>query len=161
MTRMFASPSPPTLTFQVVADDGQIVRARIDGQLAHRFQPAATNSLVPSRRTTHATTSEWQTAAPSAESDPEPNQPHHDEPLAAAIGEHAYGRRVLLNLSSVTGMETSGINWLLTLQKRMDADGGRLVLHSLSPAARSVVRVLKLDCALKVAADESDAVLRM
>jgi anti-anti-sigma factor len=68
---------------------------------------------------------------------------------------------VLLNLSAVTGMDTSGVNWLLTLQKRMDAAGGRLVLHSLSPAARNVVRVLNLHCALRVAVDESDAVHRM
>jgi anti-anti-sigma factor len=84
----------------------------------------------------------------------------HDEPLSMAIGSEAYQRRVLLNLSAVTGMDTSGVNWLLTLQKRMDAVGGRLVLHSLSPAARSVVRVLNLHGALRVALDETDAVMR-
>ena len=81
----------------------------------------------------------------------------HDEPLAITVGFAAYQRQVMLDLSAVTRMETSGINWLLTVRKRMAAVGGRLVLHSLSPAVRNVVRVLKLQSVLEIAANEQHA----
>jgi anti-anti-sigma factor len=121
MSLLLASPLQNPLAFHVATDDGQVVRARVNGRLAHRFQ------------------------AP------------YDEPLATTVGFDAYQRHVLLDLSAVTLMETSGINWLLTLRKRMLAVGGRLVLHSLSPAVRNVVRVLKLQSVLEIAGSENDA----
>jgi anti-anti-sigma factor len=121
MSLLLAAPPQNTLALHVAHDSGQIVRARIDGRLAHRFH------------------------AP------------YDEPLATTVGFDAYQRQVILDLSAVTGMETSGINWLLTVRKRMQAVGGRLVLHSLSPAVRNVIRVLKLHTVLEIAANENDA----
>jgi anti-anti-sigma factor len=121
MSLLFASAPHASLALHVAADSGQIVRARVKGRLAHRFQ------------------------AP------------FDEPLATTVGFDAYQRRVMLDLSAVTRMETSGISWLLTLRKRMQSVGGRLVLHSLSPAVRNVVRVLKLQSVLEIAANEKDA----
>lgn len=121
MSLALASPPQHSLALHVAHDSGQVVRARVDGRMAHRF-----------------------------------NAPH-DEPLAISVGFDAYQRRVMLDLSGVTGMETSGINWLLTIRKRMASVGGRLVLHSLSPAVRNVVRVLKLQSILEIVADENDA----
>lgn len=81
----------------------------------------------------------------------------YDEPLAVAVGFGAYERQVLLNLSGVSSVDTHGVNWLLTLQQRMSSVGGRLILHSLSPAARGVIRVLQLHTVLNVVVDESTA----
>jgi anti-anti-sigma factor len=158
MTPLFEPACRPPLEFHVVADDGQIVHARVDGRLAHRFRPVLNHSSGGCQ-----IKAEWERnrSGPLVNDAPHAIAQDGDEPLAAAIGCDAYQRRVLLNLSAVTGMDTSGVNWLLTLQKRMDAVGGRLVLHSLSPAVRSVVRVLKLNGALKVAVDEFDAEQRM
>lgn len=163
MTLLFDTPCSTSLAFSVVADDGQIVRARIDGQLAHRFANATTTAQPAACREQEAFKHESLTDeqhSTEEQSDKTMEVGPHDEPLSMAIGSEAYQRRVLLNLSAVTRMDTSGVNWLLTLQKRMDAVGGRLVLHSLSPAARSVVRVLNLHGALRVAADETDAAMR-
>lgn len=160
MTLLLDPPCSSSLAFSVLADDGQIVRARIDGRLAHRFANATLAAQPAAGREPEASAGQDEFAADENELSLEATG--HDEPLASAIGSSdAYQRRVLLNLSAVTGMDTSGVNWLLTLQKRMDAVGGRLVLHSLSPAARSVVRVLNLHGALRVAVDETDATLRM
>ncbi len=161
MALLLDSPHQTSLAFQVVNDDGQIVHARVDGRLAHRFPIPSIHSQWMACRLQR----EPATIGSAPEPNNDPNSAAalspYDEPLAVAIGSEAYQRRVLLNLSAVTGMDTSGVNWLLTLQKRMDAAGGRLVLHSLSPAARNVVRVLKLHRALQVAVDETDAVQRM
>lgn len=121
MSIAFVSPLAPSLALHVSGDDGHVVRARVQGRLAHRF-----------------------------------NAPY-DEPLATTVGYDAYQRLVLLDLSAVTGMESSGVNWLLELRKRMASVGGRLVLHSLSPAVRNVVRVLRLQAILEIAATEGDA----
>ena len=121
---LLASPQI-SLALHVAHDNGQVVRARVNGSLGHRFH------------------------AP------------QDEPLAITVGDDAYQRHVILDLSAVTRMETSGINWLLTVRKRMAEVGGRLVLHSLSPAVRNVVRVLKLQSVLEIAANERDAQQRL
>ena len=163
MTLLFDTPRSTSLAFSVVADDGQIVRARIDGRLAHRFANVAATAQPAACREQEAFKPEAITDEHHVTDEPTDKMmeaERHDEPLSMAIGSEAYQRRVLLNLSAVTGMDTSGVNWLLTLQKRMDAVGGRLILHSLSPAARSVVRVLNLHGALRVALDETDAVMR-
>lgn len=80
-----------------------------------------------------------------------------DEPLAAAIGFGAYGRNVLLGLSDVSALDTSGVSWLIATHKRLDQGGGRLVLHSLSHVARNVVRVLSLGTVLTIVETEQDA----
>ena len=157
MTVTMDSTVSSSLAFQVVTDDGRIVRARIDGRLAHRFSEDAV--AVPLRDEQSAN---QDTSTAFVDGTTLANFNHSpDEPLADAIGFDAYQRRVLLNLSTVTGLDTSGINWLLTVQKRFDSAGGRLVLHSLSPAARTAFRALNLHCALRVAVDEVDAAQRM
>jgi anti-anti-sigma factor len=163
MTLLFDTPCSKSLAFSVVADDGQIVRARIDGRLAHRFANADATAQPAACMKQEACTQEAVTDVrhlTDEEDDLTTDAERQDEPLSMAIGSEAYRRRVLLNLSAVTGMDTSGVNWLLTLQRRMNAVGGRLILHSLSPAVRTVVRVLNLHGALRVALDETDAALR-
>lgn len=160
MTSLLNSPLPTSLAINVVADDGQLVHARVDGQLAHRFP--CTLSLPPSVAecsVISVTDSKGSHPPVGCEGlDSLTSPPSYDEPLACTIGADAYQRRVLLNLSAVTGMDTSGVNWLLTVQKRIDAAGGRLVLHSLSQAARNMVRVLNLHGTLRVAINETDAI---
>ena len=82
---------------------------------------------------------------------------NNEEPLHAAFGWDTYSRRVMLDLSEVSAIDTSGLSWLLLINKRLDYFGGKLVVHSLSPVVRSLIRVLNLQTVLTIAEDESHA----
>lgn len=74
-----------------------------------------------------------------------------DEPLADLIGPLGYGKQVLLDLSDVTYLDSSGVGWLLTCHKRIKQAGGQLIVHSFSPIVSNVLRVLKLERVLQLA----------
>lgn len=78
------------------------------------------------------------------------------EPLVEVLGESAFSRKLLLDLSEVESLDSSGVNWLLICQKKMSDAGGQLVLHSLSPIAKNVLKVLNLHTVFKLA-DDADA----
>ncbi len=80
------------------------------------------------------------------------------ERLREELGDDAYKRHVLLDMSDVEMLDSSGVAWLLAEHKRCREAGGKLVLHSLSLLARNVLRVLNMHLVLKIVADEDDAV---
>ena len=67
------------------------------------------------------------------------------EPLAQALGEEVYSKKVLLGLDGSTFVDSSCVNWLLRCHKRFREAGGRLILHSATPLVSQTLRVLKLD----------------
>ena len=79
------------------------------------------------------------------------------EPLAALLGQDAFRETILLDMSEVAALDSSGVNWLLICQKRMREADGRLVLHSLSPIAKNVIKVLNLQTVFTMANDVADA----
>ncbi len=83
-----------------------------------------------------------------------------NDPFIASLGDNAYTRRLVVDLSEVASLDSSGVNWLLVAQKQMHAQGGELVLHSLSPIANNVLKVLNLHTVFKVA-DSEGAAIRM
>ena len=80
-----------------------------------------------------------------------------DDPLGDLIGAGCYGQRVLLGMQDVEILDSSGVSYLLTCQKRFRQAGGTLVLHSVSPIAASVLKVLNLHQVFEIAADVSSA----
>ncbi len=81
-----------------------------------------------------------------------------DDPFVDSLGEDAYSRQLVVDLSEVALLDSSGVNWLLVSQKRMQEQGGKLVLHSLSPIANNVLKVLNLHAVFQVAESEAAAV---
>jgi anti-anti-sigma factor len=81
-----------------------------------------------------------------------------DEPLTRQLGEDDCRGTVLVDLSGVTTLDSSGVGWLLLCQKKVRTAGGRLVLHSLSPFVQQLFGVLKMHLALTVVADEAAAI---
>jgi len=79
------------------------------------------------------------------------------DPFVDTLGENAYSRQILVDMSEVASLDSSGVNWLLVAQKRMREHGGQLVLHSLSPISMNVLKVLNLHTLLKLADTESAA----
>jgi anti-anti-sigma factor len=80
-----------------------------------------------------------------------------DEPLSGHLGAEGYQAVVLVDLSGVTTLDSSGVGWLLLCQKRFRTAGGAFVLHSLSPFVLQLFDVLKMHLVLTIAADEPAA----
>ncbi|MEX0818431.1 MAG: STAS domain-containing protein [Pirellulaceae bacterium] len=83
-----------------------------------------------------------------------------NDPFVDNLGEDVFSRQLVVDLSEVASLDSSGVNWLLVAQKQAHEQGGQLVLHSLSPIANNVLKVLNLHTVFKVAENEADA-LRM
>ena len=79
------------------------------------------------------------------------------DPLEAVMGVTIYHRCVLLSLEKTTYIDSSGVSWLLGAHKQFERNGGRLILHSVSPMVRQVLQLLKLTSILTIAADEPEA----
>jgi anti-anti-sigma factor len=80
-----------------------------------------------------------------------------EEPLQELLGEDCFSRQVLLDLQGVDSIDSSGVGWLLSCQKKFRTSGGTLVLHSLSPAARDVMKILNMQLVFKMTEDEAAA----
>lgn len=81
-----------------------------------------------------------------------------DEPITTALGEHAYQQRVLLDMGDVEMLDSSAVGWLLKCNKAFRDAGGQLVIHTVRPAARNVLKVLRVDQVLNVADSEAEAI---
>lgn len=75
------------------------------------------------------------------------------DPILQVAGPDVYTRKVLLNLSDLDYIDTSGISWLLACHKRTREAKGLLVLHSIPPLVLQTLKVLRLDQVFVVAED--------
>jgi anti-sigma B factor antagonist len=66
------------------------------------------------------------------------------EPLEALVGPGIYSRQIELDMSDATYMDSSGVGWLLTCQKRVREAGGHLKLLNVQPIIANMLRLLKL-----------------
>ena len=71
--------------------------------------------------------------------------------------DHGYGRKVLLNLEQVRFIDSAGIGWLLSIHKRFERAGGKLVLYNVPESIQLTLKVLQLDTGLNIAETEADA----
>ena len=70
---------------------------------------------------------------------------------------NVHSRRLLINMAGVKMLNSNGLGWLLTCNKQCCEAGGRLILHSLPSMALNVVKMMRLNQVLTVAADEDRA----
>lgn len=66
------------------------------------------------------------------------------EPLEALIGPGVYSRKIELDMSDATYMDSSGVGWLLACHKRVREAGGHLKLLHVQPIIANMLRLLKL-----------------
>jgi anti-anti-sigma factor len=79
------------------------------------------------------------------------------DPLAGVLPGGPCPALVLLDLSKVGYLNSTGISWLVLAHRRVEQGGGRLVLHSAQPFVRGVLDMMKLGSVLHLAADEPAA----
>ena len=79
------------------------------------------------------------------------------DPLAGVLPPGRCPATVLLDLSKVGYINSTGISWLVLAHQRVQQGGGRLVLHSVQPFVRGVLDLMGLATVLNVVADEPAA----
>jgi anti-anti-sigma factor len=78
------------------------------------------------------------------------------------LGAEAYGQRVVVDMSDIDWLDSSGVSWFLSSHKKFKQAGGRLVLHSPSPMVHDIFKVLHLHKILQIAPNlpAAEALLR-
>ena len=79
------------------------------------------------------------------------------EAFLRLLGPCGYARRVLVDLSESEFIDSSGLSWLVLLQKRFREAKGQLILHSIPVRVLEIIRVMSLDRVLRIAEDEPAA----
>jgi anti-anti-sigma regulatory factor len=64
---------------------------------------------------------------------------------------------MLLDMSEAETLDSSGVGWLLECHKKFREAGGGFVIHSLTPTASQVLRMLNMQMVLRLAGDERKA----
>jgi anti-sigma B factor antagonist len=87
-----------------------------------------------------------------------------DEQNIQVIGEQLFGlvddsgrTKLLLNFSNVEYMSSAALGKLITLNKKIQAAGGKLVLCSIDPQIREVFEITRLDKVFVIRGDEQEA----
>lgn len=73
------------------------------------------------------------------------------------LGATAYQQQVLMDLSDVDWLDSSGVSWLLSALRKFREEGGCLVLHSVPPNVRDVFKVLNLHRTFTIANNAQEA----
>lgn len=81
-----------------------------------------------------------------------------NDPLADVLGSGSYRRQVLLDLSDLERIDSSGFSWLVRRQKHMHQDRGQLILHSAPPWLSHILARLKLELMFHIAGDRESAI---
>ena len=79
------------------------------------------------------------------------------EPIGELLGEGGYAKKVLLDFSGVTYVDSSGLGWLIVVQKRFKEAGGCMVMHSVPQLVTNVLKIVKLDQVFAIADDAAAA----
>jgi anti-anti-sigma factor len=66
-------------------------------------------------------------------------------------------RTVLVDLSHLQAIDSSGFAWLVSHQLRMRREGGQLILHSASPALRQMLSRLRMEQLFHIVEDRESA----
>lgn len=81
--------------------------------------------------------------------------------LKDVLGDDWASRRVALDLSEASYMDSAAIGWLLSLHKGFGDAGGRLILFGTHPNVRRVIEMMRIDKVLDLADDREHALKRL
>lgn len=79
------------------------------------------------------------------------------DPLVQLCGPDIFHKTVLLSLSHSMYLDSTGIEWLVNYKKKFQADGGRLIIHSATPATQQLLKLMRLDQFLHLEPTEAAA----
>jgi anti-anti-sigma factor len=79
------------------------------------------------------------------------------DPMEQLIDPRGHSRTILLNLQQADYIDSSGIAWLLSWQRRTRQAGGALGICALTPQVSEVLRISRMDTVLTIWPDEASA----
>ena len=74
-----------------------------------------------------------------------------------SFNEEIFNQNIVIDLAGVEMIDSCGIGWLLTTNRKSKEKGGKLILHSLQPNVKNVFGMMKLSAVLTLATDENAA----
>ena len=83
--------------------------------------------------------------------------PDNKNPLEKLLGVTWFTNKVLLDLDRTDYIDSSAIGWLIGSQRAFKERGGVLIVHSIQPAVRQILDVLKIGRVVPLVADETEA----
>jgi anti-anti-sigma factor len=81
----------------------------------------------------------------------------NDNPLIKLLGQTWANNHLLLDLSQVTYIDSSAIGWLIGSSRAFKSGGGKFVVHSIQPAVRQILDMLRIGQVVPLASDEAAA----
>ncbi|ADB18130.1 anti-sigma-factor antagonist [Pirellula staleyi DSM 6068] len=79
------------------------------------------------------------------------------DPIKDLLGVEAYKKKVLLDLSGTSMVDSSGIGWMIMVNKRFKEHGGQMVLHSYTPLVANTFKLMRIDQVLHLCHSLQDA----
>ena len=83
--------------------------------------------------------------------------PERTTEFEEVVGLDVWKKTALIDLSDATFVDSCGIGWLISIHKRFEREGGRVVLHSLSPVVHRILSMIKLNNVVSIVGSEDDA----
>jgi anti-anti-sigma factor len=77
--------------------------------------------------------------------------------MEGALGSTWAANRVLLDMTKTNYIDSTAIGWLISSNKQFKSNGGQLVIHSVQPAVRAVLDLLKIGKVVAIVDDETAA----
>lgn len=77
--------------------------------------------------------------------------------LQGLLGSDWPRKRILLDFSKVTLMDSAAIGWLIASAKKLKESGGGLVIYAVQPRVRNMLDLLAVGRMIPIVADETDA----
>jgi anti-anti-sigma factor len=78
-------------------------------------------------------------------------------PLEKLLGVTWFTNKVMLDLDRTDYIDSSAIGWLIGSQRAFKDGGGMFVVHSIQPAVRQILELLKIGKVVPLVADEAEA----
>jgi anti-anti-sigma factor len=78
-------------------------------------------------------------------------------PLEKLLGVTWFTNKVMLDLDRTDYIDSSAIGWLIGSQRAFKDGGGKFVVHSIQPAVRQILDLLKIGKVVPLVADEPEA----
>ncbi len=79
---------------------------------------------------------------------------YDSDPIENSLTTDIYGRQLIIDMSDVDHVDSSGVSWLLGVDKRFRAGDGRMALHSCQPNVTKIFSILKIDTRISIVPDE-------
>jgi anti-anti-sigma factor len=77
--------------------------------------------------------------------------------MEATLGQTWSANKVVLDMSKTNYIDSTAVGWLISANKQFKANGGQFVIHSVQPAVRQVLDLLKIGKVVPIVDDEAAA----